>query len=129
VKFLGIEDIATFQAFNILGVFVSGDNSNPRVFAGGNHRIWAGLDLKTLAADCSELFDNFKRHFSESLSLTKGKRGNGLYPSIVSMVVPECVSELLLSWELSSLGTGDALDAPPHLSKQSPFFQKFTAMT
>jgi len=39
VKFLGIEDIATFQAFNILGVFVSGDNSNPWVFAGGNHRI------------------------------------------------------------------------------------------
>jgi Rrf2 family protein len=24
------------------------------------------LDLKTLAADCSELFDNFKRHFGES---------------------------------------------------------------
>ena len=38
VKFFGIEDIATFQTFNIFGVFVSGNNSNPRVFAGGNHR-------------------------------------------------------------------------------------------
>jgi hypothetical protein len=41
VKFFGIEDIATFEAFNILGVFMSGDDSNPRVFAGGNHRfVW-----------------------------------------------------------------------------------------
>jgi hypothetical protein len=40
VKFFGIEDIAAFQAFNIFGVFVSGDNSYPWVFAGGNHCVW-----------------------------------------------------------------------------------------
>ena len=41
MKFFGIEDIATFEAFNVLGVFMSGDNANPRVFAGGNHRfVW-----------------------------------------------------------------------------------------
>ena len=38
VKFFRIEDIATFQALNIFGVFVAGNNSNPWVFAGGNHR-------------------------------------------------------------------------------------------
>jgi hypothetical protein len=44
VKFFGIEDIATFEAFNVLGVFMSGNNSNPRVFAGGNHRfVWAWI--------------------------------------------------------------------------------------
>lgn len=41
LKFVGIENIPTFQAFNVLGVFMSGDNANPRVFAGGNHRFWA----------------------------------------------------------------------------------------
>ena len=38
VKFFGIEDIPAFQAFNVFGVFVAGNNANPRVFAGGNHR-------------------------------------------------------------------------------------------
>ncbi len=63
VKFLRIEDIATFKAFNIFGVFVAGNNSYLRVFAGGNHRFGIGSDLETLAADCSRLFNNFKRHF------------------------------------------------------------------
>ena len=37
VKLFGIKDIATFQALHVFRVFVSGDNSNPWVFAGGNH--------------------------------------------------------------------------------------------
>jgi len=37
MKLFGIKDIATFQALNIFGVFVPGDNSNPWMFAGGNH--------------------------------------------------------------------------------------------
>jgi hypothetical protein len=40
VKFFGIEDVATFQAFNEFRVFLSGDNADPWVFAGGNHRFW-----------------------------------------------------------------------------------------
>jgi len=38
VKLLGIKDFATFQALDELRVFVPGDNSNSRVFAGGGHR-------------------------------------------------------------------------------------------
>jgi hypothetical protein len=64
VEFFGIEDVATFQAFNIFGVFVSGYNSNPWVFAGGNHRFdLARFDA--LAADCSGLLRVLKRQFGE----------------------------------------------------------------
>jgi hypothetical protein len=46
VEFFGIENVATFQAFNIFGVFVSGNDSNLWVFAGGNHcLIWLVLML------------------------------------------------------------------------------------
>jgi hypothetical protein len=38
VKLIGIKDIATFQTLDVFRVFMSGDNSNPRVFAGGSHR-------------------------------------------------------------------------------------------
>ena len=64
VEFFGIEDVATFQAFNIFGVFMAGNNSNPRVFAGGNHRFdLARFDA--LAADCSGLLRVLKRQFRE----------------------------------------------------------------
>jgi hypothetical protein len=64
VEFFGIEDVATFQAFNILGVLVAGNNSNPWVFAGGNHRFdLARFDA--LAADCSGLLRVLERQFSE----------------------------------------------------------------
>jgi hypothetical protein len=66
IKFFGIKDIAAFQAFNILGVFVAGNNSNLGVFAGGNHCFEFGSDFKVLAADCSDLLRNFKRQFGES---------------------------------------------------------------
>jgi hypothetical protein len=32
---------------------VAGNNSYPRMFAGGDHLFMRGLDLETLAADCS----------------------------------------------------------------------------
>jgi hypothetical protein len=37
MKLFRIKDIATFQALDVFCVFVPGDNSNPWVFAGGNH--------------------------------------------------------------------------------------------
>jgi hypothetical protein len=68
VEFFGIEDVATFQAFNIFGVFVAGNNSNPWVFAGGNHRFdLARFDA--LAADCSGLLRVLERQFVKSFSL------------------------------------------------------------
>ena len=64
VKFFGIKYIPALKALDELGVFVSGDNSNPGVFAGGNHRIWHGSS--TLAADFTEVLNICKRHFSET---------------------------------------------------------------
>ena len=37
VKFFRIKYIATLQALNVLGIFMSGNNSDSRVFAGGSH--------------------------------------------------------------------------------------------
>ena len=53
VKLFRIKDIATFKTLNIFRVFVAGNNSYPRMFAGGDHLFMKGLDLETLAADCS----------------------------------------------------------------------------
>jgi len=54
LKLLGIKDIATFQAFNKFGVFMSGDNSYSRVFAGSSHGdIRKGICA--LSADCIDL--------------------------------------------------------------------------
>jgi hypothetical protein len=39
VKLFRIKDFTTFQALDVLRVFVSGNDSYPRVFAGGRHRI------------------------------------------------------------------------------------------
>ena len=51
VKFFGIKDIATLQALNILGILVSGNNSNSGMFAGGSHGdSRKGIDA--LPADC-----------------------------------------------------------------------------
>lgn len=38
MKFFGIKHIAAFKALNKLGVFMAGNNSNPGVFAGADHR-------------------------------------------------------------------------------------------
>ena len=69
MKLFRIKHIATFEALNKLCVFMAGNDSNPRVFAGGNHLFRKGSDLETLAADCSDLFDNFKRLLVNLLSL------------------------------------------------------------
>jgi hypothetical protein len=41
----------------------------------------AGLNLETLAADCSELFDIFKRHFGESSGHPVGESRIGRDPA------------------------------------------------
>jgi hypothetical protein len=45
VKLFGIKDFATLQALDELGVFVSGNDSYPGVFAGGCHRDWIQVDF------------------------------------------------------------------------------------
>ena len=64
VKLFGIKYIPTFKALDKFGVFVPGDNSNPGVFAGGNHCIQHGSS--TLAADFTDLLNICKRLFGET---------------------------------------------------------------
>jgi hypothetical protein len=45
VKFIGVKDFATFQAFDIFGIVVPGNYSYPRVFAGGNHRFVSSSEV------------------------------------------------------------------------------------
>jgi hypothetical protein len=57
VKFIGVKDFATFQAFDIFSVVVPGNNSYPRVFAGGNHRSF--LSSKVLFPPIVAAFSSF----------------------------------------------------------------------
>jgi len=41
-ELFGVEDIATLQAFDILGVFMPGNDTYPRVLADGCHCLWIG---------------------------------------------------------------------------------------
>ena len=49
-ELFGVKDVATFQALDILGVFVPGNDSNPGVSAGGCHRSWEWVGISTLSA-------------------------------------------------------------------------------
>jgi hypothetical protein len=41
-ELFGVKDLATFQALDVFGVFVPGDDTNPGVFADGGHRFEIG---------------------------------------------------------------------------------------
>jgi hypothetical protein len=85
VEFFGIEDVATFEAFDIFGVFVAGYNSNPWVFAGGNHRFdLARFDA--LAADCSGLLRDLKRQFSEIFQPSICARSRKAAPGLSELI-------------------------------------------
>jgi hypothetical protein len=76
VKFFGIEDIATFQAFNIFRVFESGDNSYPWVFAGGNHcvwQVWIWKLLPQIVASFSTISNAILVNLSKRYVLRAGK--------------------------------------------------------
>ena len=65
VKFFGVKDVTTFQALDVFCVLVTGDNSDPRVFAGGSH-CGIRVSVDSLSADCNDLFCIFKRQIGES---------------------------------------------------------------
>jgi hypothetical protein len=65
-ELVGVKDVATLQALDILGVFVPGNNSYPWVLADGCHRFGIGLDKLLFPPDCSGLFKSVKRIFVES---------------------------------------------------------------
>ena len=62
VKLLGIKDFATFQAFDELRVFLSGNDSYSRVFAGGGHRSRL-IGEQLFPPDCSGPADILKQAF------------------------------------------------------------------
>jgi hypothetical protein len=62
VKLFGIKDFATFQTLDKLRVFVSGNNSYSRVFAGGGHRSRL-IGEQLFPPDCSGPINNLKQAF------------------------------------------------------------------
>ncbi len=63
-----VKNLATFQALDVFGVVVPGNNSNFRMLTNGRHRSREHRNLPLFPQDCSELFGNLKRVFVESFS-------------------------------------------------------------
>jgi hypothetical protein len=81
-KLVRIEDLATFHAFNILHVFLAGDDTDLRVFAGARH--FECLDRsfqEVFAPDCTEPWLFLKGGFRKDLwSLSYAARKSSVVP-------------------------------------------------